>query len=67
MMDSHEFPDPNDHHWDQADRIACEAWEHYEKGQMQQALEKLTEAIDLNPAHGSWYFNTALSYFSISV
>ncbi|HPY78312.1 MAG TPA: hypothetical protein PLQ45_10735, partial [Anaerohalosphaeraceae bacterium] len=61
MINEDDFLDPDDHQWDLADQIACEAFELYEKGQMQQALEKLTRAIDLNPEHGSWYFNKGLT------
>ncbi|MBL7214975.1 MAG: tetratricopeptide repeat protein [Phycisphaerae bacterium] len=49
------------HEWDQAEYMATEAFELYEKGQMQQALEKLSNAIELAPEHSEWYFNAALA------
>jgi tetratricopeptide (TPR) repeat protein len=47
--------------WDQAEQMATEAFELYEDGQMQQAMEKLNEAIELGPEHAEWYFNMALT------
>jgi len=47
--------------WDQAETMANEAFELYEKGQMEQALEMLNSAIELRPEHSQWYFNAALS------
>ncbi len=47
--------------WDQAAQMATEAFELYEDGQMQQAMEKLNEAIELGPEHAEWYFNMALA------
>lgn len=61
MLNKDPFPDPDEHPWNQADMIACEAFELYEKGQMQEALDKLTEAIGLNPSYGAWYFNKGLT------
>ncbi|MEJ5260622.1 MAG: tetratricopeptide repeat protein [Anaerohalosphaeraceae bacterium] len=61
MINENSFRDPDEHPWDQADVIACEAFELYEKGQMQEALEKLTEAIEMNPSYGAWYFNKGLT------
>lgn len=60
MYDFLENDDPS-HEWDQAEFIAAEAFELYEKGQMQQALAKLSEAIELAPEHSEWYFNAALT------
>ena len=61
MMFPDDFQDPDDHLWDQAERAAVEAWDWYEKGQMQQAMEKLAEALELNPANGACYFNMGLT------
>ncbi|MHC4232881.1 MAG: tetratricopeptide repeat protein, partial [Planctomycetota bacterium] len=47
--------------WDQAEQMATEAYELYEEGQMQRAMEKLNEAIELGPEHAEWYFNMALT------
>ena len=47
--------------WDQAEQMATEAFELYEDGRMQQAMEKLSEAIELGPEHAEWYFNMALT------
>ena len=49
------------HEWDYAENMATEAFELYEKGQLQQALAKLSDAIELAPEHGQWYFNAALT------
>lgn len=64
MYDFLENDDPS-HEWDQAEFMAAEAFELYEKGQMQQALEKLSEAIELAPDHSQWYFNAALTLDSL--
>jgi len=47
--------------WEQAEQLATEAFELYEDGQMQQALKKLGEAIELGPEHAEWYFNMGLT------
>ena len=47
--------------WDQAESMVGEAFELYEKGQMEQALEMLNGAIELRPEHSEWYFNAALA------
>ncbi len=49
------------HEWDQAEDMASEAFDLYEKGKMRQALEKLSSAIELAPGHSEWYFNAALA------
>jgi hypothetical protein len=36
------------HEWDQAEQMAMEAFDLYEKGSMSQALEKLAAAIELS-------------------
>ncbi|MHC5082569.1 MAG: tetratricopeptide repeat protein [Planctomycetota bacterium] len=59
MFDSTEDFDSH-HEWDQAERMVLDAFELYEKGQMNQALEKLSDAIEMGPEHGEWYFNMAL-------
>ncbi|MHC4552582.1 MAG: tetratricopeptide repeat protein [Planctomycetota bacterium] len=51
----------SDHEWDQADNMVTEAFELYEQGRHQQALERLTVAIESGPEHGEWYFNAALA------
>ena len=53
--------DDFDHGWDQAESMVSEAFELYEKGQMEQAFEKLNGAIELRPEHSEWYFNAALT------
>lgn len=60
MYDFLENDDPA-HEWDQAESMALEAFELYEKGQMKQALEKLSGALELAPGHSEWYFNAALA------
>lgn len=49
------------HEWDQAEQMATEAHELYEKGRMKEAAEKLNEAIQSGPEHAEWYFNMALA------
>ena len=61
MIEPMDFDYSDDHSWDQAGRIACEAYELYEKGQMLEAFEKMLQAIDLNPSCGSWHFNMGLT------
>ncbi len=60
MLDSGSNFDFGDE-WDQAEQMVTEAFELYEDGQMQEAMEKLQEAIDLGPEHAEWYFNMALA------
>lgn len=47
--------------WDDAERLATEAYEHYENGRMEQAYRQLSEAIDINPDNPSWLFNAGLT------
>lgn len=47
--------------WDQAEQMALQAFEHYDNGQMAEAMEKLNEAIGMGPEHAEWYFNMALT------
>ncbi len=51
----------SDHEWDQAENMAIEAFELYEQGQLQQALERLNYAIETGTEHSEWYFNAALA------
>ncbi len=60
MYDFLENDEPT-HEWDQAEFMAAEAYELYEQGQMDQALAKLSDAINLVPDHSEWYFNAALT------
>lgn len=49
------------HEWDQAEQMVVEAFELYENGQMEEAMEKLDSAIRQGPEHGEWYFNMGLT------
>jgi tetratricopeptide (TPR) repeat protein len=63
MADS-SFYDENDENlnsWDEAEQRTGEAYELYETGLMQQALEKLNEAVALNPACCASHFNMGLT------
>ncbi len=60
-MEPMEFEDFEGHLWDQAGRIASEAYELYEKGQMTEALNKMVTAIAMNPSCGAWHFNVGLT------
>jgi tetratricopeptide (TPR) repeat protein len=55
----------NDDHgfepWADAERTAQKAWELFETGDVPQALEALTSALDQNPANASWHFDKALA------
>ena len=56
-----EYEDGCGHEWGQAERLAEEAFDLYEKGQMRQAFEKLTQAVEMGPENGAWFFNMALT------
>ncbi|MBN2513174.1 MAG: tetratricopeptide repeat protein [Sedimentisphaerales bacterium] len=47
--------------WEQAEQRVAEAYEFYESGQMQEALEKLNEAVTMNPGCVAWHFNRGLT------
>ena len=49
------------HEWQQAEMLAEEAFDLYEKGQMRQAFDKMTQAVEKGPENGSWYFNMGLT------
>jgi tetratricopeptide (TPR) repeat protein len=55
-MDDHSF-EP----WADAERTAQKAWELFETGDVPQALEALSNAIDQNPANASWHFDKGLA------
>jgi superkiller protein 3 len=62
MADSSYYEENEDiNTWDQAEQRVGEAFELYETGLMQQALDKLNEAITLNPGCGDWHFNMGLT------
>ncbi len=47
--------------WEQAEQRVAEAYEFYEAGQMQDALDKLNEAVTMNPGCVAWHFNRGLT------
>jgi len=47
--------------WEQAEQRVAEAFEFYESGQMQDALDKLNEAVTMNPGCVAWHFNRGLT------
>ena len=47
--------------WDEAERMALMAYEHYENGRLTMALTQLTEALQLNPDNSAWHFNAGLT------
>jgi tetratricopeptide (TPR) repeat protein len=55
-----DYDEESGHEWDQAEKLAQEAYGLYEEGQMPQALEKLTQAIELGQENGGWFFNMGL-------
>ncbi len=46
--------------WDNQERLATEAYQFYEQGQMLLALEQINKALEINPASTSLNFNKAL-------
>ncbi len=49
------------HAWERAEILADDAAELYENGQMAEAMEKLTEAIEDGAENGAWVFNMGLT------
>ena len=47
--------------WGDAEKIAHDAFEMYETGEMTEALSQLKEAISINAANSSWHFNAGLT------
>jgi Flp pilus assembly protein TadD len=47
--------------WDEAEEKVHMAFEMYENGQMNSALQQLGQAIEINPANSAWYFNKGLT------
>ena len=47
--------------WEDAQRRAMAAYDLYESGQIEQAIDMLDEAISLNPDNADWYFNKGLA------
>jgi len=52
--------------FDKAEKNVRLAHELYEDGRVSLALLKLEEAIEINPANGSWHFNKGLTLDSVS-
>jgi tetratricopeptide (TPR) repeat protein len=52
--------------YDQAEQIALKACEHYEDGQISQAIAELDQALQINPANSCWHFDKALALDSIN-
>lgn len=52
--------------WDDAEEKAYMAYELYENDQMPQALEHLSEAIEINPDNPALHFNTGLTLDSMN-
>ncbi len=50
-----------DNPWGDAERMAIDAFELYEDGEMAQAFAQLRQAIEINPQNSSWYFNAGLT------
>ncbi len=51
--------------YDKAERTARKAYELYEDGKMNLALNALETALEINPSNGSWHFNKALTLDAI--
>ena len=47
--------------WDDAERLATEAHQLYEDGDLTQAHKQLRKAININPCNAAWLFNTGLT------
>jgi len=52
-------------HWDEAEQKATSAYELYEDDQINLALERITEAIEMNPNNSAWHFNAGLALDSL--
>jgi tetratricopeptide (TPR) repeat protein len=61
MDNTFDYDDGYGHEWEQAEVLADEAFCLYEKGQMKQAFDKLTLAIQKGPENAAWFFNMALT------
>jgi tetratricopeptide (TPR) repeat protein len=61
LFEEHDDGQGFGHEWEQAERLAEEAFDLYEKGQMQQAFEKLTQAVQKGPGNAAWFFNMGLT------
>ncbi len=61
MHDYYDSQDEFDNTWQQAETLAEEAFDLYEKGRMHQAFDKLRQAIESGPENAAWYFNMALT------
>jgi len=48
-------------YYTEAEKKAWQAYEHYEDGNISQALNELETALELNPSNSSWHFNKALT------
>jgi len=47
--------------WDEAEEKAHMAYEMYETGRLNLALDQLGEAIEINPTNSAWYFDKGLT------
>jgi tetratricopeptide (TPR) repeat protein len=55
------FDTGNSKFWDEAEEKAFMAFEMYENGQMNSALNQIGEAIEMNPTNSAWHFNAGLA------
>lgn len=60
MHDFYDSEDDFDNTWQQAEVLAEEALELYEKGRMHHAFEALGKAIESGPENAAWFFNMGL-------
>lgn len=61
MHDFYDSAEEFDNTWQQAEILAEEAFDLYEKGRMHQAFDKLRQAIESGPENAAWFFNMALT------
>ncbi len=55
------FDELEENPWQDAERLAFEAFEHYENGELILALDQLQDALEINPQNSAWYFNAGLT------
>ena len=55
------FDELEENPWEDAEKLAFEAFEHYENGELVIALDQLQDALEINPQNSAWYFNAGLT------
>jgi len=53
--------------WDQGEKKASHAFELYERGQIQEALNEINKALEIDPSNSHWHFNKGLALDSMEL